>query len=122
MTSLHTITILNNNNIIIIVCMQPSAFHSLLQCSLRYTANALLNPGWYGVALQIEDFASSSSSTPLSSIPLQFLVNIYYTGSACANRPELVGSTVSDGLCIGVPFGTTWSNRIVAQSGSTSVK
>ena len=101
--------------------MQLSAFHSLLQCSLRYTANTL-NPGWYGVALQIEDFASPSSSTPLSSIPLQFLVNIYYTGNACASRPQLVGSTVADGLCIGVPFGTTWSNRIVAQSGSTSVK
>ena len=98
-----------------------TTLYTLLQCSLRYTGNSL-SPGWYGVALQIEDFASPSSTTPLSSVPLQFLVNVYYTGSACASRPELVGSTVADGVCIGVPFGTTWSNRIIAQSGSSTVR
>ena len=94
---------------------------SSFQCSLQYTANTL-GTGWYAVALQIEDFTSPSSTTPLSSIPLQFLVNIYITSSGCASRPELTGSTIVDGLCIGVPFGATWSNRIVAQSSSTSVR
>ena len=92
-----------------------------MQCALVINANSLSN-GWYGVALQIEDFASTSSSTPLSSIPLQFLVFVFSSSSSCASRPELVGVTPPDGSCYPVPSGSTWSARIVAQSGSSSVR
>ena len=107
---------------IIASCTRPYAVIFLkLQCSLQYSAYTL-SAGWYAVALQIEDFASPNSTTPLSSIPLQFLVNIYDTSTPCISGPELVGSTVADGLCIGVQFGTTWNNRITAQSGSSSIR
>ena len=81
-----------------------------------------LSTGWYGVALQIEDFASTTSTTPLSSIPLQFLVNVFDSSASCASRPQLVGVTPPDGSCYPVASGSTWTARIVAQSGSSSVR
>ena len=92
-----------------------------IQCALIISANTL-NNGWYGVALQIEDFASTTSTTPLSSIPLQFLVNVFDSSASCASRPELVGATPPDGSCYPVASGSTWTARIVAQSGSSSVR
>ena len=91
------------------------------QCALTFTANSL-STGWYAVALQIEDFASTTSTTPLSSIPLQFLVFVFSSSASCASRPELVGVTPLDGSCYPVAPGSTWSARIVAQSGSSSVR
>ncbi|WAR04176.1 hypothetical protein MAR_019545, partial [Mya arenaria] len=41
-------------------------------CVISYYANH--GTGWYGVTVQIEDFDSVYSTTPLSSIPVQFLV------------------------------------------------
>jgi hypothetical protein len=92
-----------------------------IQCALIINANSLSN-GWYGVALQIEDFASTTSTTPLSSIPLQFLVNVFDSSASCASRPQLVGVTPPDGSCYPVASGSTWTARIVAQSGSSSVR
>ena len=92
-----------------------------MQCALIITANSL-STGWYGVALQIEDFSSTTSTTPLSSIPLQFLVNVFSSSASCASRPELVGVTPPDGSCYPVASGSTWTARIVAQSGSSSVQ
>ena len=45
-----------------------------------------INPtatGYYAVELQIEDFASSSSTKPLSSVPLVFLMSVVNTGATC---------------------------------------
>lgn len=92
-----------------------------LQCALTFTANSL-STGWYGVALQVEDFASTNSTTPLSSIPLQFLVFVFSSSASCASRPVLVGVTPPDGSCYPVAPGSTWSARIIAQSGSSSVR
>ena len=91
-----------------------------MQCTLVYTANST-NSSWYAVALQIEDFLSTTSTTPLSSIPVQFLAYVFNSTMPCASAPELVDVTPPDGSCHPVAFGSTWSARIVAQAGSDSI-
>lgn len=76
-----------------------------------------LVPGWYGVAVQIEDYNQTTSNTPLSSIPLQFLVFVSTSYGNCNSnyyRPQLVGETPPDGSCYPVVLESTWSARIVA--------
>lgn len=58
----------------------------------------------------------------MSSTPLQFLVFVFSSSAACASRPALVSPTPPDGSCYPVASGSTWSARIVAQSGSSSVR
>ena len=45
--------------------------------------------GLYAAALQIEDFYSNdvARSNPLSSVPLQWLVDVVDTGTPCSSRP-----------------------------------
>lgn len=47
-------------------------------CSFTVNSSALssVNTGNYAVALQIEDFIDSSSTVPLSSVPLQFVITV----------------------------------------------
>ena len=70
------------------------------------------------MALQIEDFLVPSSQTPLSSVPLQFLVLVFESQEPCDSQPELVpGETPPDGSCIPVELETTYRAGIVATSG-----
>ena len=94
------------------------AYHCL-QCSLTY--NGLGSVGLYAVAIQIEDFITSSSNTPMSSVPLQFIVELFSSSQSCfGSRPVLVGETPQDGSCIPVPFGTTFRTSVVAMVGQSS--
>ena len=71
----------------------------------------------YAVALQIEDFASKTDTVPLSSIPLQFVIEVFNSSAPCvSNQPEIVGAT----RCIGVS--STYHERIVAQSGDSNIR
>ena len=74
------------------------------------------------MALQIEDFASAADTTPLSTIPLQFVALITSSPLSCTDRPRFVGVTRVDGSCIGVPFNTTWSEAVIAQTASTNTR
>ena len=76
----------------------------------------------YAVALQIEDFASTTATVPLSSVPLQFLVNVYTSTGSCGTStpPEFVGITRVDESCVGVP--STYREPIIAQSASSSIR
>lgn len=78
--------------------------------------------GWYAVAVVIEDFSSRFSTEPLSSVPLQFLVNVYTASGECGGNPEFVGVTRVDGSCVGVPFNSTFSEPIIAYSGGNTFK
>ena len=97
---------------------------SLVQCSFIYYGGG--STGWYAVALQVEDFISSSSTTAMSSVPVQFLVNIYSSqlscGAAATARPVLVGETLPNGACIPVPFGTTFRASVVALVAHSGVR
>ncbi|XP_022109537.1 uncharacterized protein LOC110989457 [Acanthaster planci] len=75
-----------------------------------------LMSGWYAVALMIEDFASPMSTTAKSKIPLQFVVNVYYSYDACDERPTLIHPTPGQGSCRGASPGEIFSLQIRAKA------
>ena len=100
----------------------PTYMFSQNTCVLTWTPSTT---GWYAAAFQVEDFLSTSSTTPLSSVPLQFLFFVFTSNQPCTGgtRPSLVaGETPPDGSCIPVPFGTTYTAGLVASSGGSAVR
>eukprot|EP00105_Crassostrea_gigas_P042845 XP_019926993.1 PREDICTED: uncharacterized protein LOC105338278 [Crassostrea gigas] len=88
-------------------------------CTLNYSASTSTS-GYYAIAIQIEDFASSSSSTPLSSIPLQFLVEIFDSNSGCASAPTFISPTPPNGGCYEAVQGVALTIEIRIRTGTTS--
>ena len=91
------------------------------------TYNATGSTGWYGVAVQMEDFITSTSTTPLSSVPIQFLISIFADSNPCSviitAAPSLIpGETPPHDSCIPVPSGGTYTTGIVAYSGTVGVR
>ena len=83
-------------------------------CTISYNATGSI--GAYAVALQIEDYISANSTTPMSSVPLQFLVNVSASNQSCSEIPVLVPPTPSHGSCIAVPLGTNYTTSLIAYS------
>ena len=90
-------------------------------CTLNYSY-VYDTAGYYGVAIQIEDFANSFSTTPLSSIPLQFLVEVFTSSSACASAPTFISPTPPNGGCYEAIQGVTLTIEIRIRTGTTSQK
>ena len=65
---------------------------------------------------------SSTDTTPLSSVPVQFVVRVgSFLSSSCTSRPELVGKTPSNRSYFKVPINTSWNATITARvSGSST--
>ena len=86
-------------------------------CSLMYNGEG--SPGYYAVALQVEDFTSDSSRVAMSSVPVQFLVEVvnFPNPPTGVTPPMFVGSTPSSGDCISVAIGSTYATEITAKSG-----
>ena len=85
-------------------------------CSLTYNGGGSL--GYYAVALQVEDFTSVSSRVAMSSVPVQFLVEVVNDSTPSGMKPPtFVGSTPSSGDCISVAIGSTYQTQITAKSG-----
>ena len=91
------------------------------ECTLTFDATSL---GWYGVAVVIEDFTDSQSNTPLSKIPLQFLIEVAENNDPCeaAYEPVLVDPSPEDGICVGIPLGDTYMTEIRAKSNTPGVR
>ncbi len=73
----------------------------------------------------MEDFISPSSTVPLSSVPIQFLVNVFADSLPCEgnSRPIFItGETVPHDSCIAVPAGTTYKSAIVMYSGGPGIR
>ena len=72
------------------VCSPSLPTFSLIpsNCTLVYTITAL---NYYAVALQIEDFYTSSSTTALSSVPIQFLFYGVNAPGGCSIAPSIIG-------------------------------
>lgn len=60
--------------------------------------------GNYAVALQIEDFTDSSSTVPLSSVPLQFIINVN-DSVRCSSNSFFVSPTPFGGIVLQSPNG-----------------
>ena len=70
----------------------------------------------YGVALQIEDYATLLDTEPLSSVGLQFLLNVFKSDKACASQPTFSTFTRGDKSCIGIPVNKIYMERFYATS------
>ena len=90
-------------------------------CTLTWTADG--GTGLYVVAVQIEDFISCTSTVALSSVPLQFLINVFSSTEPCAGgtRPSLVaGETPPHNSIVTLYSDATYSAGLVADSGGTA--
>jgi hypothetical protein len=50
-----------------------------LNCTITFdltNSTGNFNNTWFGVAIQVEDFYNSTTTTPFSSVPAQFLINV----------------------------------------------
>ena len=76
------------------------------------------------MALQVEDFMSSTDTTPLSSVPVQFVVRIWaFPYSSCYDKPELViesDASLLNGSYFEVLFNTSWRATITTRENSTA--
>ncbi len=66
-------------------------------CTLVYTITAL---DYYAVAIQIEDYYTSTSPTPMSSVPIQFLFYGTTAPGGCSTAPTIIGVRPNLGLII----------------------
>jgi len=66
-------------------------------CTLVYTITAL---DYYAVAIQIEDYYTSTSPTPMSSVPIQFLYYGTTAPAGCSTAPSIIGVRPNLGLII----------------------
>ncbi|CAF4031093.1 unnamed protein product [Rotaria sordida] len=69
--------------------LMPSGTN-LSNCVLTFTATTANT--WYAVALQIEDFLNTTSTTAMSSVPVQFLINVLPLPS-CSALPVILPLT-----------------------------
>ena len=101
------------------ICNQfPGAELNPESCSIKYQANR--GTGFRAAALMIEDFSPNSTS-PLSSVALQFLVLVVRSNEPCSSKPEFISPTISQGACIAIPPSTTFNTTLVATSGGSDI-
>lgn len=60
--------------------------------------------GYYVAAVQIEDHANFSSS-PLSAVPLQFLIYVFGSEDDCGPPTDYDKDTLPDKACVAIPSG-----------------
>lgn len=69
-------------------------------CTLVFTLPSARSGWYFVVALQIEDYYSSSSTAPMSSVPVQFLFYAYTPSGSCTTRPAIIGDRPNRGTSI----------------------
>lgn len=67
-------------------------------CTMVFTLASSQVGQYYAVALQIEDFYDSTSTTPMSSVPIQFLFYAVSAPSSCSVRPTIIGVRPNRGI------------------------
>ena len=81
-------------------CLALNGFSTLYEenCTLVFTLPNTRIGWYYVVALQIEDYFSSSYTTPMSSVPIQFLFYAYSPSGSCSTRPQIIGERPNRGM------------------------
>lgn len=84
------------------------------KCILTY--NATGTTGMYAVALQIEDFATEQALNALSSIPIQFLINVTVHNSteSCSIKPVFENLHELNSV-VEIPVHITYYQTIIAK-------
>ncbi|XP_076070857.1 uncharacterized protein LOC143042452 isoform X2 [Mytilus galloprovincialis] len=88
-------------------------------CVLQYTASG--STGWYAVALQIEDYATSIDTKPMSSVALQFMIYVLNSTELCDDAPNVLNLMNDNGTVASIALNSSFFQTIIADSGSTSV-
>jgi hypothetical protein len=81
------------------VC-QPAIPGSVLigsNCTLAFNLSSAQLGKYFAVALQIEDFYNSTTTTPMSSVPIQFLFYAVAAPTNCSVRPSIIGARPNRG-------------------------
>ncbi|CAF5073557.1 unnamed protein product, partial [Rotaria sp. Silwood1] len=60
---------------------------TMSNCTITFTGHKA--GVWYAVAIQVEDFIDGTSTTPLSSVPVQFLIYVQ-AQPACSKEPVII--------------------------------
>ncbi|KAK3579266.1 hypothetical protein CHS0354_033344 [Potamilus streckersoni] len=92
----------------------PGAFLNEDTCTISYQATT--NVGYYGVAIQVEDFPITGGKVPYSSVPLQFLVDVYSVNQGCYNLPKFIAPTRADQEIVYITVEKVYFDQIVAIS------
>lgn len=71
-------------------------------CTLVFTITSMTLP--YVVSIQIEDYYNSVATTPLSSIPVQFLILGVSPPSGCSAKPSIMGNRPNQGCFFCLSF------------------
>ena len=98
----------------------PGAILDEQTCSLLYRSTGG-DVGFKAVAIIMEDFSVSDTAynLPLSTVALNFLVNVYSFGLNCsAGVPEFIKPTPPHMACIAIPRGMQYDGRIVIDTNS----
>ncbi|CAF3859372.1 unnamed protein product [Rotaria sordida] len=88
----------------------PSGTVIYPNCTIIITGRTVND--WFAVTIMVEDFISSTSTTPLSAVPVQFLVHVVGS-SPCAYDPEIIGTPLED-ACIPITVGQTFNSLLIA--------
>ena len=88
-------------------------------CRLTHNSDGNIEIGLYAIAIQVEDFVNASSMVAMSSVPVQFLVEVLDTSTSAITAPTFVGTTPADGSCISIE--STYQEQIIARSGGDNV-
>ncbi|XP_066271401.1 uncharacterized protein [Branchiostoma lanceolatum] len=91
-------------------------------CEISYNStNGELTPGWYAMALTLEDYPPGEPRTAgsgLSRVPVQFLVDAYTSNTPCSLKPQLIGRTPEAGDRVVIPAGGTYHAVLEAEAAS----
>jgi hypothetical protein len=83
-------------------------------CILTYNGSG--DVGFYAVAIQVEDFATPNGTRPMSSVPIQFVVNIISeNGSDTCLPPRFVYPTPADGAQVNIEKYTQFTSRVTVE-------
>ena len=92
----------------------PNAVLDEQTCSLSYESKGR-DTGFKAVAIMMEDFARADTEfrTPLSTVALNFLVNVYSSQLNCsAGIPQFIKPTPPNTACIAIPRGLRYDGQI----------
>lgn len=98
----------------------PGAQLNESTCSIQFNSTGTTVGDYYAVTLMVEDFSSPNSSTPFSSVPIQFL--IYIVGATACSLKPTINSSLSQ--CSIAEVGVQFNFTLVIQQGcpSTTLK
>ncbi|CAF1123403.1 unnamed protein product [Didymodactylos carnosus] len=94
----------------------PSGTQLFPNCTFIITG--LNNGDWYAATVEVEDFINSTSTTALSTVPVQFLINVV-NSATCPHDPKIIGLPLDQG-CIPLYVGQTYATQLIALNSCTS--